>query len=68
MRILLAPMEGLLDHLLRDTLTQGGSGIDACVTEFIRISSSLLPAETLPIPCRSNMERYQRKKAQSRRS
>ncbi len=50
MRILLAPMEGLLDHLLRDTLTQpadpaAGSGIDACVTEFIRITSTLLPAE-----------------------
>jgi tRNA-dihydrouridine synthase C len=50
-RILLAPMEGLLDHLLRDTLTgQGGgasagSGIDACVTEFIRITNTLLPAE-----------------------
>ena len=51
MRILLAPMEGLLDHLLRDTLTQSasgaqaGSGIDACVTEFIRITSALLPAD-----------------------
>ena len=56
MRILLAPMEGLLDHLLRDTLTQlgggaqasgtpPGSGIDACVTEFIRNSSALLPAD-----------------------
>jgi tRNA-dihydrouridine synthase C len=50
MRILLAPMEGLLDHLLRDTLTRpdgvtGGSGIDACVTEFIRITSTLLPVE-----------------------
>jgi tRNA-dihydrouridine synthase C len=49
MRILLAPMEGLLDHLLRDTLTQPGStacessGIDACVTEFIRVTSTLLP-------------------------
>ena len=39
-------MEGLLDYLLRDTLTQRGSGIDACVTEFIRISNSLLPAES----------------------
>lgn len=43
-------MEGLLDHLLRDTLTQLGggtqiSGIDACVTEFIRITSALLPAD-----------------------
>lgn len=51
MRILLAPMEGLLDHVLRDTLTRpggvaaGGHGIDACVTEFIRVTSTLLPAE-----------------------
>ena len=59
MRILLAPMEGLLDYMLRDTLTQFGrdannkhsdainssSGIDACVTEFIRITNSLLPTE-----------------------
>lgn len=45
MRILLAPMEGLLDFMLRDTLTQvpGGSGIDLCVTEFVRITNSLLP-------------------------
>ncbi|MEO8443839.1 MAG: tRNA-dihydrouridine synthase [Gammaproteobacteria bacterium] len=46
MRILLAPMEGLLDHMLRDTLTRpDGGGVDACVTEFIRITNSLLPAE-----------------------
>lgn len=37
-------MEGLLDHLLRDTLTQAG-GIDACVTEFIRITNTVLPAD-----------------------
>lgn len=44
MRILLAPMEGLLDHVLRDTLTKVG-GIDACVTEFVRITNTLLPVE-----------------------
>jgi tRNA-dihydrouridine synthase C len=42
MRILLAPMEGLLDHHLRDMLTQVG-GIDRCVSEFIRITDMLLP-------------------------
>lgn len=42
MRILLAPMEGLLDFVLRDVLTNIG-GIDRCVSEFIRISDSLLP-------------------------
>ncbi|MDT7835209.1 tRNA dihydrouridine synthase [Aquabacterium sp. OR-4] len=40
--ILLAPMEGLLDHSLRDALTRVG-GIDRCVTEFIRVTDRLLP-------------------------
>jgi tRNA-dihydrouridine synthase C len=41
--ILLAPMEGLLDATLRDVLTRAG-GIDRCVSEFIRITDTLLPA------------------------
>ena len=41
-RILLAPMEGLLDFVLRDILTRVG-GVDRCVSEFIRISGTLLP-------------------------
>jgi tRNA-dihydrouridine synthase C len=41
-RILLAPMEGLLDHHLRDTLTRVG-GVDRCVSEFIRVTDQLLP-------------------------
>ena len=40
--ILLAPMEGLLDHMLRDILTRVG-GIDRCVSEFIRITDMLMP-------------------------
>ena len=40
--ILLAPMEGLLDFVLRDILTRVG-GIDRCVSEFIRVSGTLLP-------------------------
>ena len=40
--ILLAPMEGLLDHMLRDALTRVG-GVDRCVSEFIRITDQLLP-------------------------
>lgn len=40
--ILLAPMEGLLDHMLRDTLTRVG-GVDRCVSEFIRVTDQLLP-------------------------
>jgi tRNA-dihydrouridine synthase C len=43
MQIALAPMEGLVDDVLRDVLTRVG-GIDWCVTEFIRVSHNLLPA------------------------
>lgn len=42
MAILLAPMEGLLDFVLRDILTRVG-GVDRCVSEFIRVSNTLLP-------------------------
>jgi tRNA-dihydrouridine synthase C len=42
MQIALAPMEGLVDEILRDVLTRVG-GIDWCVTEFIRVSERLLP-------------------------
>jgi tRNA-dihydrouridine synthase C len=44
MQILLAPMEGLLDFTLRDVLTRVG-GVDRCVSEFIRITDTLLPAK-----------------------
>ena len=55
MQLLLAPMEGLLDFALRDTLTRVGagqgapglphpSGLNRCVSEFIRITDTLLPA------------------------
>jgi tRNA-dihydrouridine synthase C len=55
MRILLAPMEGLLDYVLRDTLTRVGNtidtpsrngGVDLCVAEFIRVTNTLLPASS----------------------
>lgn len=42
MEIALAPMEGLADAMMRDLLTRQG-GIDWCVTEFIRITDTLLP-------------------------
>ena len=42
MAVWLAPMEGLLDHGLRDTLTRVG-GIDLCVSEFIRVTDTVLP-------------------------
>jgi tRNA-dihydrouridine synthase C len=40
--LLLAPMEGLADFVMRDVLTRVG-GVDRCVSEFIRITGSLLP-------------------------
>jgi tRNA-dihydrouridine synthase C len=43
--IVLAPMEGLLDFVLRDVLTRAG-GIDRCVSEFIRVTDTLLPDRT----------------------
>jgi tRNA-dihydrouridine synthase C len=41
-RLILAPMEGLADDILRDVLTRAG-GYDWCVTEFVRVSSTVLP-------------------------
>ena len=35
-------MEGLLDCVLRDVLTRIG-GVDRCVSEFIRVTNTLLP-------------------------
>ena len=42
MHIILAPMEGLLDHTLRDVLTRVG-GVHECVSEFIRVTNTVLP-------------------------
>lgn len=42
MRIILAPMEGVVDHTMRDMLTQIG-GIDRCVTEFVRVTNHRFP-------------------------
>lgn len=42
MQIYLAPMEGVIDHHMRYLLNQLG-GIDVCVTEFIRVSKTVLP-------------------------
>lgn len=42
MRVLLAPMDGVIDHTMRALLCRAGS-IDRCVTEFIRVTNRLLP-------------------------
>jgi len=46
MRIVLAPLEGVMDHTVRELLTSLG-GYDLCVTEFLRVSNrQLLPERT----------------------
>lgn len=42
MKIVLAPMEGVIDHLMRHMLTALG-GVDLCMTEFVRIVDQKLP-------------------------
>lgn len=42
-RLILAPMDGLLDNVLRDVLTRI-DGYSHCVTEFARVTGTLLPA------------------------
>lgn len=49
-RILLAPMEGLADNLLRGVLTSIG-GYDWGICEFVRVSNSLLPVKTYERIC-----------------
>ncbi|MDB5799833.1 MAG: dihydrouridine synthase family protein [Rhodocyclales bacterium] len=41
-RLLLAPMEGMVDEVMRRVLTDA-TAYDWCVTEFVRVSGSLLP-------------------------
>lgn len=44
MRILLAPMEGVLDALVRELLTEIND-YDLCITEFLRVVDTLLPVK-----------------------
>jgi tRNA-dihydrouridine synthase C len=48
--IILAPMEGVVDHLMRDMLTRIG-GFDLCITEFIRVVDQKLPARVFTRFC-----------------
>lgn len=41
-RLILAPMEGLADDVLREVLTSTGA-YDWCVTEFVRVTGTVLP-------------------------
>ncbi|MGC9423294.1 tRNA dihydrouridine(16) synthase DusC [Vibrio sp.] len=42
MRVILGPMEGVLDHLMRQMLTEIND-YDFCVTEFVRVINQILP-------------------------
>ncbi|MEH6550167.1 MAG: tRNA-dihydrouridine synthase [Pseudomonadales bacterium] len=42
LKLILAPMESVTDWLLRDLLSSLG-GLDRCVTEFVRVTDTLLP-------------------------
>lgn len=45
MRVMLAPMEGVLDAFVRELLTEIND-YDLCITEFVRITGTLLPQKT----------------------
>ena len=49
-RLILAPMEGLADDVLRGVLT-GAGGYTWCVTEFIRVSGTVLPRRSFTRVC-----------------
>lgn len=49
-RLILAPMEGLADDILRDVLTRAGR-YDWCVTEFVRVTGTLLPRRSFSRVC-----------------
>ncbi len=50
MKILLAPMEGLVDSYLRNILT-GVGGYDICVTEFVRVVDKIVPKKVFHRLC-----------------
>ena len=50
MRLILAPMEGVMDHTMRDLLTRIG-GYERCVTEFVRVVDRQLPSRVFHRAC-----------------
>ena len=50
MRIVLAPMEGVVDHHFREIYSAIG-GLDFCVSEFIRVNDLPMPAKTFLREC-----------------
>ena len=50
MRVLLAPMEGVLDSLVRELLSEVND-YDLCITEFLRVVDQLLPVKSFHRLC-----------------
>ena len=50
MKIILAPMEGLLDGCMRDILTEAG-GFDLCMTEFLPVTTKVHSLEKFRLLC-----------------
>lgn len=50
MKLYLAPMEGVIDHYMRDILTRIG-GYQHCVTEFVRVVDQTLPKHAFQRIC-----------------
>lgn len=50
MRIFLAPMEGVVDHHMRYLISSIG-GVDICVTEFVRVTTHVLPPKIFLKAC-----------------
>ena len=50
MRVILGPMQGVLDHLMREILTEIND-YDLCVTEFVRVVDQLLPEHVFTRLC-----------------
>lgn len=50
MRLILAPMEGVVDYHMRRLLTDIG-GFDRCVTEFVRVTQQVLPRSVFVRHC-----------------
>lgn len=51
MRLFLAPMQGVVDHHFRDLYSELG-GIDACVSEFVRVNEVAVPRKTFLRECK----------------
>lgn len=58
MQLSLAPMEGLVDVHMRTLLTRGGH-FDYCVTEFLRVTTQLLPERTFKRICPESENQWQ---------